>query len=135
MEQYLLDLITYRLERAREELANSEIIFAAGLVRKTYNCSYYAIFHAIRAVLAKDEFDSKKHSGVIAYFNKNYFSTGILERKFSAYVYQAFEMRNENDYKDFVEIDQDKALVVFEHAKEFVDAVEKLLTETAITGV
>ena len=45
------------------------------------NRAYYAIFHALRAVTALDGFDSGKHSGVIAYFNRDYIKNGIFHIK------------------------------------------------------
>ena len=47
------------------------------------NRAYYAIFHALRAVTALDGFDSGKHSGVIAYFNRNYVKNGIFNKRIS----------------------------------------------------
>ena len=40
--------------------------------------SYYAIFHAMRAVLALDGIDMKRHSGVMSEFRRLYIKTGIL---------------------------------------------------------
>ncbi|MBR1702400.1 MAG: HEPN domain-containing protein [Lachnospiraceae bacterium] len=51
-----------------------------GQYKSSINRSYYAIFHALRAVTAMDGFDSSKHSGVIAYFNKNYVKEGIFDK-------------------------------------------------------
>lgn len=43
-----------------------------GELKTANNRAYYSIFHAMRAILALDEVDFKKHSGVIAYFRENY---------------------------------------------------------------
>jgi uncharacterized protein (UPF0332 family) len=53
-----------------------------GKFSQSINRSYYAIFHATRALLALNKFDTKKHSGVIAYFNQNYIKTGKIEVKY-----------------------------------------------------
>ena len=41
----------------------------------------YSIFTGVRAVLAKDGIDFKKHAGVIAYFQKEYIKTGEFDKK------------------------------------------------------
>ncbi len=41
-----------------------------------------AIFHAVRALLALDKFDSQKHSGIISYFNQKFIKTGKIEVEF-----------------------------------------------------
>lgn len=49
-------------------------------------------FHSIRAVLALEKIDFKKHSAVIAYFNKNYILTDIFDKSYGKVVNNAFEI-------------------------------------------
>ncbi|MBQ8532730.1 MAG: HEPN domain-containing protein [Clostridia bacterium] len=42
------------------------------------NRSYYAIFHAMRSVLAFDDIDMKHHSGIISEFRRLYIKTNVL---------------------------------------------------------
>ena len=50
------------------------------------NRSYYAVFAAMRAVLALQGFDSKKHSGIIAEFRREYIKSGLLPKELSQHV-------------------------------------------------
>jgi uncharacterized protein (UPF0332 family) len=93
------------------------------------NRSYYCIFNAIRAILALDQFDSKKHSGVISAFQKNYIKTGIFPVAFSNTVKNAFEIRNESDYKDFYLVSKVSVADQVENAKIFLEAVERYVNE------
>ena len=43
----------------------------------------YAVFHAMRAVLILDGFDSKKYSGIISEFQRLYIKTGIFAKETS----------------------------------------------------
>ena len=61
------DLSDYRLERAKEDIQTAKINIDNGLYKGAVNRSYYAIFHAIRAVNVLDGFDASKHSSVIAH--------------------------------------------------------------------
>lgn len=65
------------------------------------NRAYYAIFHAMRAVLALDGEDFKKHSAVIARFTLNYLKPEILPREYSKLISNASLIRNRSDYEDF----------------------------------
>lgn len=65
------------------------------------NRAYYAIFHAMRAVLALDGEDFKKHSAVIARFTLNYLKPEILSREYSKLISNASLIRNRSDYEDF----------------------------------
>lgn len=65
----LTALSAHRFKRAKEELSTAELLLRSTNFRSSINRSYYAIFHAIRAINALDGFDSSKHSGVISHFN------------------------------------------------------------------
>ena len=78
MEGSLRELAGYRMERAREMLDAAKDNLEIGQFKTSLNRSYYAIFHAMRAANILKGFDSSKHSGVIAFFNKEYLKEGIL---------------------------------------------------------
>ena len=46
--------------------------------RDSIGRSYYAMFTAVRALLAMDSQDFSKHAGVISYFQEEYVKNGIL---------------------------------------------------------
>ena len=50
-----------RYEHALEDLKAAELLLEKEQYKSAVNRSYYSIFHAIRAVLAYDDIDSKKH--------------------------------------------------------------------------
>lgn len=54
----------------------------------------------MRAVLVFDNFDSSKHSGVIAEFRRKYIKEGIFPVKLSKMIGSAFTIRNASDYDD-----------------------------------
>jgi len=122
-----VDYAGYRLQKSRECLQSAESEFAAGSYESSANRSYYSIFHAMRAVLALERFDFKKHSGVISYFRKNYIKTGIFDSKFSDIVGTAFTVRNESDYEDFYVVSKEKIAAQLENAKTFLATVEEYL--------
>lgn len=65
-----IDLSQYRLQKAKEMLASARRDMDAKDFASANNRAYYAIFHAMRAVLALDGEDFKKHSAVIARFTQ-----------------------------------------------------------------
>ena len=62
----------YRMEAAERSILSAEILLKDGDYKGAINRSYYTFFHCMRAVLAIEGIDFKKHSAVIAYFRKNY---------------------------------------------------------------
>ena len=67
------------MEKAKEMLSAAEGNLEIGQYKTSLNRSYYAIFHAMRAANIVKGFDSSKHSGVIAFFNKEFLKEGIME--------------------------------------------------------
>jgi uncharacterized protein (UPF0332 family) len=83
----------------------------------------------MRAVLAFDRFDSKKHSGVISAFRKGYIRTGIFPVDFSKIIEKAFEIRVNSDYKEFYLVPKADVAAQIENAETFLEAVEKYVGE------
>jgi uncharacterized protein (UPF0332 family) len=119
------DLATFRLGQARECLRDAEFSIAADSFKAAANRSYYCIFHAMRAVLALESFDSKKHSGVISQFRKNYIKTEVFSKKYSKVIDDAFEIRNDSDYEDMYLVSKKDVAEQVENAKTFLAAVEE----------
>lgn len=90
----------YRIGRAKEDLNTAHRLLADEDYRAANNRAYYAIFHSMRAVLALDGFDSKKHSGIISEFRKKYIKGGIFPVEISQMIGSAFTIRNASDYDD-----------------------------------
>lgn len=94
------DYVIYRIERSKEDLDAAHLLFNSGNYRIANNRAYYAIFHALRAVLTFDNFDTSKHSGVIAEFRRRYIKEGIFPVEVSKMIGSAFTIRNASDYDD-----------------------------------
>ena len=124
MEGSVTDLSRYRLARAKEDLDTAKKNFADGSYRASVNRSYYAIFHALRAITAMDRFDSGKHSGIIAYINMHYVKAGILDRSLSKYVDTAFRLREKADYDDFYVVAVSDAEAQIAKAETVIHTVE-----------
>ena len=119
----ILELSKYRLNQARDCLIVAENNIKNGFFKDAQNRSYYCVFHSVRAVLALDLFDSKKHSGIISEFHKNYIKTGIFPKNFSSIIRDSFQDRNSSDYEDFYIVTEDDAVQHFNNAKNFHEAV------------
>lgn len=91
----------YRMDMAKDKLRSAKILLDAESYKDSISRSYYAMFTAVRAILAVDEVDFKKHAGVISYFQREYVKTGKFDKRYSKYLSNAFRIRNDTDYADF----------------------------------
>jgi len=123
----LLDLSKYRLAKAGETLTTAKRDLNAEDYASANNRAYYCIFHAMRAVIALDGEDYKKHSAVIARFTMNYLKPGILPRDFGKLITNASLIRNRSDYEDFYICSIEDTMRLVSGAEEFLNAVTNYL--------
>lgn len=123
------DLAVIRLDHAREDLDTAVLVCRSGDYRSAANRSYYAIFHAIRALAALDHVEMRKHSGYIAEFRKRYTKTGVFDKQLSDILTDAFEVRNESDYDDFYVIAKEDVEQQIRDAKLFIKQIETYLAQ------
>ncbi len=116
-----------RLEHAEECLETAKKIMALGDYKSAANRSYYAIYHAMRAVLALDGIDKKRHSGIISEFRRMYIKTGVFDSKMSSIISNLFDIRTSSDYDDFFIIAKEDVEKQVEEAEVFVNSVKAYL--------
>lgn len=109
MDEPAKSLSAYRLQRAWEDLDSSRLNLNHHQLRTALNRSYYAMLHAIRALLALEKTDFKTHKGVINHFNRNYIQTGKFPKTFGRIVALAEGRRIDSDYDEFYETNFEEA--------------------------
>ncbi len=129
-----VSMAKYRLEKAKNDLSAAKATAAQGFYDVSANRSYYAIFHAARAVLALTSQDFKKHSGVIAFFRKEYVKTGIFEKKLSDIIQDAFEIRTECDYEDFYVVAKSDVDQQIKNAEYFIEQIDLYIRSVVSDG-
>lgn len=132
MDDKIRSLAKYRIEKAEDDLKSAKLLHTNSFYSQSLNRSYYSIFHSVRALLAFDKFDSKKHSGIIAYFNKNYVKEGIIEKEFSAILMTAERIRATSDYDDLSVASKADAKLQLENAEKFIKRIRDYFSESSL---
>lgn len=81
----------------------------------------------MRAILILDDFDSKKHSGIIAKFRENYLKTEIFNKEISEYISSLFRVRTASDYDDFFIVSKEDSVSQLEKAEKIVSQIKSYL--------
>jgi uncharacterized protein (UPF0332 family) len=118
-----------RLAQAEECLADAKLLLERESYRGAANRSYYAAFHAMRAVLAYDGIDRKHHSGVSAEFRRLYIRTGIFDREMSEIIRSLFDLRTDSDYDDFFILSKEDVTEQVDNAGLFLERVKRFLKD------
>lgn len=126
------ELSAFRFQKAVNNFEISKSLYTNGDYGFALNRAYYAAFDAMRAVNALSGFDSSKHSGVIAYFNKEYVKNGDFPPDTSAIVKRASMLREKSDYEDFFEPEKEDAETVINEVSVFIEEIRKYLIKNSI---
>ena len=124
-----IDIAELQLEKAKQLLSFIPEHINIGDYATAVNRSYYAAFHSLKALEALTGFDSKKHSGTLSYFRKEYIKTQILPETLSDIIEDLKVLREDSDYNIIIQFNLQTANEAFEKAKEFVEEIEKYIKQ------
>lgn len=127
LNEDLINLSKARISHAEDCLREAQLLLDGDEYKGTANRAYYAAFHALRAVLILDEFDSKKHSGIIAKFRENYLKTELFNKEISDYISSLFRVRTASDYDDFYIVSKEESIQQFKKAEKIVEQIKAYL--------
>lgn len=124
-------LIALRLAQSEESLQEARILFQASLWRGAINRAYYAMFYAVLALAVTKQQPISKHSGVLAFFDRDYVRTGIFPKELSRYLHFAFERCQNSNYGEVFTANQEEVDQAIVEAEEFVQKVKDYLRSSA----
>ncbi|MBR1933772.1 MAG: HEPN domain-containing protein [Prevotella sp.] len=117
------------MKKAREAYEDIGILIAANRLNGAANRMYYAVFHAVCALLIYDGHQVNTHKGSHALFSLHYIKTGILPREYGQLYNQLQTMREESDYNCAYDVEMDELLQRLEPAKRFIEDIEKVVND------
>lgn len=133
--QQVIQLARYRIQQAKDTLKEAEILAGEQSWRGAINRAYYAMFYAVLALTVVKGFSTSKHTGVLAFFDRDYIKPGILPITLSKQIHLAFERRQAQDYGEFIFVDEAIAQETICSAIEFVDAIDTYLIGSVFPGL
>ena len=122
-------LVALELKKARETYDEIEILVTANRLNGAANRMYYAVFHAVCALLIHDGIQVNTHKGSHALFSQQYIKTGILPREYGQLYNQLQTMREESDYNCAYDVDIDELQQRLEPAKQMIEDIENHLKQ------
>jgi uncharacterized protein (UPF0332 family) len=121
-------LIKKRLNKAREALNDAIFLYKNNRIGRTVlNSLYYAVFYSVKALLVKKDFDSSKHSGIMAFFNKEFVKIGLVPKDLGRFYKEIFEIRQMSDYDDLFSIGSHDIPDLIKRTTQFIEYIEKII--------
>ncbi|GHV50707.1 DNA-binding protein [Bacteroidia bacterium] len=120
-------LVAYRMQRAKETLAESDNLMKDGFYNAAVNRLYYACYYAVTALLVKNNIVAQTHQGVKQMFSLHFVANNKIDKRYSIFYGRLFNDRMSGDYDDFVQYDNAMLSIIRPQAEEFITVVEKAL--------
>lgn len=117
------DLVNYRIKRAKDTLAEVDILADNKLWSTMLNRLYYAYFYAVNAILIKVEVKAETHSGIRRMFGLHFVKSGKISKESGKFYSDIFDIRHSSDYDDFIEISEEKALKLIVPAQKMISEI------------
>jgi len=122
-------LIEIEMLRAWDAYRNAEHDLKSGFVRGANNRLYYSIFYAASALMLAHGDMVSKHTGVRAFFNKEYVKAGKLPVEFGDLYNDLFAQRAKGDYDLLAELNPAALAAQVPIAEQLLFRVGRLLSE------
>lgn len=123
------DLSSYRMSQAEETLQSAKLCLDNHFFKDAVNRSYYAAFYGVKAVLALENVDFKRHKDVVAYFNQHFVASCLFENAVGKRLARLQKKRESSDYDDFFLVSQNEAVEQVESAEFILAAIHLYLGE------
>lgn len=124
-----IDLSIYRYRDAMETFEAASLCFENNHFKDAINRSYYAAFYAVKAVLALEAIDFKRHKDAVAYFNHNYVAGGIFQREIGKQLGRLKRKREVSDYDAFYVASREEAQEQLYAAQAILESVKMYLEQ------
>lgn len=122
------ELISYRLEEAKETIADVQLLIDNDRLRAAVNRIYYGMFYSLLALGLAYQFETSKHQQLLGWFNKNFIHEGLIDAKFGKIINKASNRRTQGDYESYVEFDKEVILEMFGEMNEFIIEIERFIS-------
>ena len=126
-EDKRVELSKYRMEQSEETMKAAKICLDNKLLKDCINRCYYVAFYAIKAVLAIEGIDFKRHKDAVAYFNKTYVASGKFSREIGKLLGRLKTVREDSDYSEFFLVSIKDAEKQYDAARVIQSSIKKYL--------
>ena len=129
-EKDRIELVSYRIRKARETFKEVDLHIKNQLWNTAVNRLYYACYYAVIALLVSKGIKAQSHAGVRQMFGLHFIKTNIIEKDLGKFYTDLFDKRQTGDYDDFIDFKKEDVLDLLEPADRLITKIEELLKES-----
>lgn len=124
-------IIVVELELEKANVAYNETIWL--MEKESWSGAagrlYYALFHAVSALLIHDRHPVNSHKGSHILFGNYYIKTGLLSKDYGTLYSQMEAIREEGEYNCTYKVTQQELQQKLAPAREMIDTIAKMVKE------
>ena len=120
-------LVEFEIEKAHKLIDQFTILENAALWDTLANRVYYAVFHAVTALLIMNGLHAGPHQGVSVLFNKHFVKENLVDEKYGRLLARLENMREKSDYTCLFETTKEEVMPMIPQAKEMISIIENLI--------
>ena len=118
-----ISVVRYRLERARESLAEARVLLETGHTNTFVKRLYYACFYAASVALLAQGKVATTHGGVRTLLHQHFVKPGFVSVQMGRFFDTLFDNRQKGDYADLVRFDVEEVQGWLVPVDEFIQHV------------
>jgi len=121
--------IQLKLAKAKSLLSEVETLMKMKFYTTAISRLDYSCYHASRALLLTKDIVPKTHKGVSKMLHEHFVHKGLFDPAKATFYNKILEERIEDDYNDFIILDEAEVIGFIEPAKQYVEYVSNLIEE------
>lgn len=122
-------IVQLEMEKAEKTFSQSEVLKQAELWDTLANRLYYALFHAVTAMLVKDQYEVGTHRGAVNRFHQYYVKTGIFTKEEGSFYSQMQSMREAGDYNCSFNVTEADITPKIEPTRKLIDKIKSYINQ------
>lgn len=124
------DIVLYRLENAKNTLAEVQSHIENGFYNTAVNRMYYACYYAVSALLVANGIQVKSHEGVRQQLGLHFVLTGKISKEQGQFYSMLFSKRTAGDYEDFLTHNKETADSLYPRCVEFISQIASVVNDS-----
>lgn len=122
------DIVSYRLERARQTLKEAIDIGRLGYWNLAANRLYYAAYYVSAALLIHNGIEASSHKGIVRMIGLNFVKQGVLKSEDSQLLARLFTMRQTGDYEDLFDWKESDVSPMYLPVEDYIERISSIIS-------
>ena len=124
-------MVSLELEKADSTFAEYEGLVEKGYWNTLANRLYYALFHAVSALLISDGREVASHKGAAIRFHQYYVREGIFSVDEGAFYSQMETLREKADYNCFFKVTEAEITARIEPTRQLIEKIKEYIAKNS----